>query len=94
MANSKYEYVKNFERSDKLLPNTWIVVRIDGHSFHRFSQLHQFAKPNDVAALTLMNDAAKEVMRQFPDCVLGYGISDEYSFVLNPSYDAYERRES
>lgn len=94
MANSKYEYVKNFEKSDALLPNTWIVVRIDGHSFHRFSQLHDFAKPNDRGALELMNEAAKSVMRQFPDCVLGYGVSDEYSFVIRPSYTSYDRRES
>ena len=31
----RYEYVKTFERSDTLLPNTWIVVRIDGRGFHK-----------------------------------------------------------
>jgi hypothetical protein len=35
MANSKYEYVKQFELADNLLPNTWLVVRIDGRGFHR-----------------------------------------------------------
>jgi len=35
MANSKYEYVKYFEQNDVLLPNTWIVVRIDGRGFHK-----------------------------------------------------------
>lgn len=35
MANSKYEYVKGFERDDVLLRNTWIVVRIDGRGFSR-----------------------------------------------------------
>jgi tRNA(His) guanylyltransferase len=33
MANSRFEYVKAFEQSDKLLQNTWIVVRIDGRGF-------------------------------------------------------------
>jgi hypothetical protein len=33
MANSKFEYVKNFEQDDTLLRNTWIVVRIDGRGF-------------------------------------------------------------
>ncbi|KAI3918669.1 hypothetical protein MKX01_041989 [Papaver californicum] len=28
MANSKYEYVKSFEVEDKLMPSTWIVLRI------------------------------------------------------------------
>lgn len=35
MAGSKYAYVKNFELADNLLPNTFLVMRIDGHGFHR-----------------------------------------------------------
>jgi hypothetical protein len=34
MAKSRYEYVKLFEKDDSLLPNTWIVVRLDGRGFH------------------------------------------------------------
>jgi len=33
MANSKYEYVKDYELDDTLLPNCWIVVRLDGKGF-------------------------------------------------------------
>lgn len=47
MACSKYEYVKKFELEDKILPNIWIVVRIDGKGFHKFSKSQNFAKPND-----------------------------------------------
>ena len=36
MAKSKYEYVKNFETSDVLIPNVWIVVRVDGKAFTRY----------------------------------------------------------
>lgn len=34
---SRYEYVKSFERCqpDILLPNTWVVIRIDGRGFHK-----------------------------------------------------------
>jgi hypothetical protein len=35
MSHSKYEYVRRYEADDKLLPNTWIVVRIDGKAFHK-----------------------------------------------------------
>lgn len=35
MAKSRFEYVKAFESPDSLLPNCWIVVRIDGKNFHR-----------------------------------------------------------
>lgn len=47
MACSKYEYVKNFELDDRILPNIWIVVRVDGKGFHKFSKTHNFEKPND-----------------------------------------------
>lgn len=30
MAHSKWEYVKSYELDDTLLPNCWIVARIDG----------------------------------------------------------------
>lgn len=35
MAGSRFEYVKAFELPDPLLPATYIVLRIDGHAFHR-----------------------------------------------------------
>ncbi|KAI9744439.1 MAG: tRNA-His guanylyltransferase [Claussenomyces sp. TS43310] len=94
MANSKYEYVKSFEQNDLLLPNTWIVVRIDGRGFHKFSDKYCFEKPNDRRALDLMNAAAKAVMNDLPDIVVAYGISDEYSFVLHRTCSLFERRSS
>lgn len=47
MACSRYEYVKSYEQDDKILPNVWIVIRIDGKKFHRFANAHKFEKPND-----------------------------------------------
>lgn len=47
MACSRFEYVKDYELNDKILRNCWIVVRIDGKSFHKFSKVHDFEKPND-----------------------------------------------
>ncbi|KAL2828129.1 Thg1 C terminal domain-containing protein [Aspergillus pseudoustus] len=92
MANSRYEYVKAFEQPDILLPNTWIVVRIDGRGFHKLSARYEFKKPNDLRALDLMNAAAVEVLKDLPDLVIAYGVSDEYSFVFHPSCDLFERR--
>lgn len=93
MAKSRYEYVKNFESDQTLLPNTWIVVRIDGRAFHKFSQKHEFAKPNDERALNLMNRAAVAVMQEFKDIVISFGESDEYSFVFRKDTLLYNRRE-
>ncbi|PLB48294.1 tRNAHis guanylyltransferase [Aspergillus steynii IBT 23096] len=92
MANSKYEYVKAFEQPDVLLPNTWIVVRIDGRGFHKLTDRYNFTKPNDRRALDLMNAAAVEVMKDLPDLCIAYGVSDEYSFVFHPSCQLFERR--
>ncbi len=36
MAKSKFEYVRLYETDDTLLPGTYMVLRIDGRSFHRF----------------------------------------------------------
>ncbi|KAF0558818.1 tRNA-histidine guanylyltransferase 1 [Gigaspora margarita] len=94
MAKSKYEYVKKFERNDSLLPNTWLVIRVDGRGFHKFSDKHGFVKPNDQKALELMNKCAENVMNDFRDIVLAYGQSDEYSFVLKKECSLYDRRET
>ncbi|KAK0494071.1 Thg1 C terminal domain-containing protein [Armillaria luteobubalina] len=94
MAGTKYQYVKNFELPDPLLPGTFMVYRLDGHSFHRFSDEHKFAKPNDLRALRLMDHAAQNLMEEYPDIVLGFGESDEYSFLLRKSTSLYNRRQS
>ncbi|MCJ1376335.1 tRNA-histidine guanylyltransferase 1-like [Loxospora ochrophaea] len=82
MANSKYEYVKQFEKDDSLLPATFIVVRLDGRGFHKLSTKYGFQKPNDGAALDLMNEAATAVLQELPDISIAYGVSDEFSKII------------
>ncbi|XP_055843914.1 probable tRNA(His) guanylyltransferase [Episyrphus balteatus] len=94
MACSRYEYVKNFELDDTILPNVWIVVRLDGKGFHKFTKTHDFQKPNDINALNVMNSAAIAVMEEFRDIVISFGQSDEYSFVLRKETKVYSRRSS
>lgn len=94
MAKSKFEYVRQFETQDKCLPNCWIIIRIDGKNFHKFSDVHGFKKPNDPRGLGLMSEAASSVMKEFKDIVLAYGQSDEYSFVMKKDTTQYGRRAS
>ncbi|KAJ3775288.1 tRNAHis guanylyltransferase-domain-containing protein [Lentinula raphanica] len=94
MAGSKFAYVKKFELPDALLPNMFMVFRLDGHSFHRFSDQHGFTKPNDLRALQLMDHAAKSVMEEYKDISLAFGESDEYSFLLRKSTALYNRRQA
>ncbi|MES1913931.1 MAG: hypothetical protein MHM6MM_006074 [Cercozoa sp. M6MM] len=92
MAKTRFEYVKEFEQSDVLQRNSWFVVRIDGHKFHRFSDVHEFEKPHDLRAVQLMNAAASDVMREFGEIIVAFGESDEFSFVFRRDTRAYKRR--
>ncbi|OTB04441.1 hypothetical protein M426DRAFT_320799 [Hypoxylon sp. CI-4A] len=94
MANSRFEYVKHFEQIDNLLPNTWVVVRIDGRGFTKLCAKYNFEKPNDRRALDLMNAAAKAVVSEIHDITVAYGVSDEYSFVFHKTSTLFERRAS
>ncbi|XP_031628093.1 probable tRNA(His) guanylyltransferase [Contarinia nasturtii] len=94
MANSRFDYVRNFEQNDSILPNCWIVVRIDGKAFHKFTQKHDFNKPNDDNGLNLMSYAAVQVLKEFNEIVLAFGQSDEYSFIFHKTADVYSRRAS
>jgi tRNA(His) guanylyltransferase len=89
---TRYEYVKNFEMSEILLPNTWIVVRIDGRGFHKLSAHYAFSKPNDRCALDLMNYAATHTVQSLSDVTIAYGVSDEFSFVFHKATTLFERR--
>lgn len=94
MANTEFQYVRNFETWDAIPPANWIVVRIDGRGFSKLCKKYSFEKPNDRRALHLMNAAASEVVRAFVDIVLAYGQSDEYSFILHESTTLFERRKA
>ncbi|GMH40928.1 hypothetical protein BSKO_08832 [Bryopsis sp. KO-2023] len=92
MAQSQYEYVKKFEREQILLDGCWVVVRLDGKGFTKFCTSHEFEKPNDMRALNLMDECAKELMKEFQDIRIAFGQSDEYSFVLAKDTNLYGRR--
>ena len=62
---------------------TRLVVRDDlVFIYDRFSDKHNFNKPNDLRALELMDHAARDVMEEYPDIVLGFGESDEFRSVF------------
>ena len=94
MAKSRFEYVRKFEQEDRCLLGCWIVVRVDGRSFHKFSSEHEFEKPNDLRALKLMDLSALCVMEEFRDIVFAYGQSDEYSFIFDRKMSLFNRRSS
>lgn len=48
MAKSRFEYVKEFETDDKLLPGCWIVVRLDGKAFTKYAFTAPVQRPDAV----------------------------------------------
>ena len=93
MSNSRYEYVKEYEIHNTLLKGTFIVVRVDGKGFTKFCQKHNFKKPNDIRCIQLMVSSALSVCESFPEIILAYGCSDEFSFCFKTSANVYQRRE-
>lgn len=87
----EFRYFKTFEKNEYCLPNSWIVVRLDGKGFSRFTEIHGFDKPNDVRALELMNRAAAKVMEELQDICLAFGQSDEYSFIFKKHTSIFKR---
>ena len=92
MSNSRFEYVKGFENKNDLLKNTYIVIRIDGKGFTKFTDAHQYKKPNEIQGIKLMALAGISVMESFPEIFLGYGQSDEFSFAFKKNAKLYNRR--
>ena len=92
MSNSKFEYVKSFENKNDLLKNTYIVIRIDGKGFTKFTDAHQYKKPNEIKGIKVMALAGLSVMESFPEIFLGYGQSDEFSFAFKKNARLYNRR--
>ncbi|KAJ4874511.1 tRNAHis guanylyltransferase Thg1 protein [Raphanus sativus] len=89
MANSKYEYVKSFELEDEVMFPNLIVVRINGRDFSRFSQVYEFEKPNDEAALNLMYSCSSAILEEYLDIIFAYGSSDEYKFQFSTLFPLF-----
>ena len=51
-------------QESRLLPQCYVVLRIDGRSFSKFTQDHSFHKPVDIRGCRLMDKAAAHVMRK------------------------------
>lgn len=58
----------------------------------RFSEQHNFTKPNDDRALGLMARSARSIMEDLEDIIIAYGQSDEFSFVFKRSTNWFKRR--
>lgn len=85
MANSRFQYVKKFELSDALLPDTYLIARLDGHRFTKFTKEHGFTKPNDERGLLLMAEVGHNSRRV--ECCIHIGVRP---ILLKPVYALVE----
>ena len=93
MVNSKWEYVKDFEINDSIIPNVYIVIRIDGRGFTKFCIEHNLKKPIDDRMVKLMTSCGISIMNNYFDIFLGFGESDEFSFIFKKNTNTFNRRQ-
>ncbi|MBY0508308.1 MAG: hypothetical protein K2X03_30630 [Bryobacteraceae bacterium] len=81
----------NFEDALRLrLPRrTHLVLRIDGRRFHTFTK--QLARPYDFGLAAALDTAAMALAAEMSGCRLGFGQSDEYSFLLTDFGSEHEK---
>lgn len=76
----------------KLLPNSYVLVMLDGRSFSHLVK-NKFQKPFDDDFIEMMNETAKYVCKNVQGCKFAYVQSDEISLVLTdfdtPTTDAF-----
>lgn len=76
-----------------VLPNIYIVARIDGRSFTRLTkEVHKFEAPFDERMRDMMVETTKHLMNCGFDCLYGYTQSDEISLLFHPNITTFDRK--
>jgi tRNA(His) guanylyltransferase len=72
------------------LPNAPTVLRIDGHSFSKFTSF--FQRPFDLRIHQAMLETCKDLLRANPTATVGYTFSDEITLVFPSGLNAFKNR--
>jgi tRNA(His) 5'-end guanylyltransferase len=73
----------------RLLPGAWVVVRVDGRSFSRFTA-QRFEKPFDERFHDLMVQTAGALLEELGG-IYAYTESDEISVLFRPEWELFDR---
>ena len=77
MKNS-YEF-----RTRYLMPlKTFVIVRIDGKSFHTWTKRQHCNKPFDIKLVQIMQETTLQLCQNIQGCIFGYTQSDEINLIL------------
>src|ERR1700760_3793265 len=76
-----------------ILPDMYIVARIDGRGFTRLTkEIHQFEAPFDERFRDLMIETVKHLMSCGFNIIYGYTESDEISLLFHPNENLFGRK--
>lgn len=77
-----------------ILPNIYMVARIDGRCFTRLTkEVHQFEAPYDIRFRDIMVETVKQLMNCGFKMIYGYTQSDEISLLFHPDENTFQRKE-
>lgn len=78
----------------RIIPNIYMVARIDGRSFTRLTkEVHQFEAPYDIRFRNIMVETVKHLMSCGFKITYGYTQSDEISLLFDFNDDTFQRKE-
>lgn len=66
----------------KLMPGTPVIMMLDGRSFSKIIK-KKFTRPFDADFIEMMNETARYLMQNMPNCKFAYVQSDEISLFLS-----------
>jgi tRNA(His) guanylyltransferase len=80
---------QEYFHSLRVLPGVWVVLRVDGRGFSRFTEAH-YEKPFDLAFHALMLQTARTLLEELQG-VYAYTESDEISVLFRPEWKLFDR---
>ncbi len=74
----------------RCLPGAWVVLRLDGRGFTKFTEREGFEKPFDFKFQGLMRQTAQALLQELQG-IYAYTESDEISLLFRPDWELFDR---
>lgn len=74
----------------RCLPGAWIVLRLDGRGFTKFTERYGFEKPFDFKFQDVMRQTAQALLEELHG-IYAYTESDEISVLFRQNWDLFDR---
>lgn len=89
------EFDKRMRKSEyfhalRCLPGAWVVLRLDGRGFTKFTEREGFEKPFDLTFQDLMRQTTQALLQELHG-IYAYTESDEISVLFRQDWDLFDR---